>query len=419
MFLHVGTRLGLCDLIRRRVVTAVLQRALQCVAIGLAIVGVATSAHAQPTSGAAQAGQATQPRTIAVVPFDNISGQSDDDWLGFGIAETISADLQRVGAVSLFDIGNTLSLEGARDLGFSWVITGGYQRVGDQLRVTARILDVETGATQGVAKVDGTLSNLFSLQDQIVSELINSFEQPPAAPGAAGAGPAAPRSAESQQPPPPRSAESQQPPPPPLRVPSVEQPAGLGGRRPPDLTSLAPPQLPPSEPTGSVGADFEVAVSAGASIPVSPDGFDELFDPGSSFSVDVGRQIVGVLGWRAEFGYDRTSLAGADLNINFARYGGGITVAPFDSARRGMPYGFFTVGGFTTDVRGADAPELGAETNVGISFGGGYKWKVGDRWGIGGNLRVNGIFGGSGDVGGDDDAPIWYLTPSAGVLFSF
>ena len=404
MSLHVGSRLGLCDLIRRRAATAVPQRALLCVAIVLAIgiVGVATSVHAQPTSGAAQAGQATQLRTIAVVPFDNISGQSDDDWLGFGIAETISADLQRVGAVSLFDIGNTLSLEDARDLGFSWVITGGYQRVGDQLRVTARILDVETGATQGAAKVDGTLSNLFSLQDQIVSELINSFEQPPAAPGA---GPAAPRSAESQQPPPP--------------LPSVEQPAGLGGRRPRDLTSLAPPQSPPSEPTGSVGADFEVAVSAGASIPVSPGGFDELFDPGLSFSVDVGRQIVGLLGWRAEFGYDSTSLAGADLNINFARYGGGITVAPFDSARRGMPYGFFTVGGFTTDVRGADAPELGAETNVGISFGGGYKWKVGDRWGIGGNLRVNGIFGGSGDVGGDDDAPIWYLTPSAGVLFSF
>ena len=407
MFLHVGTRLGHYDLIRRRVATAVPQRALQCVAIVLAIgsVGVATTVQAQPTSGAAQAGQATQPRTIAVVPFDNISGQSDDDWLGFGIAETISADLQRVGAVSLFDIGNTLSLEGARDLGFSWVITGGYQRVGDQLRVTARILDVETGATQGAAKVDGTLSNLFSLQDQIVSELINSFEQPPAAPGA---GPAAPRSAESQQ-----------PPPPPLLVPSVEQPAGLGGRRPPDLTSLAPPQSPPSGPTGSVGADFEVAVSAGASIPVSPGGFDELFDPGLSFSVDVGRQIVGLLGWRAEFGYDGTSLAGADLNINFARYGGGITIAPFDSARRGMPYGFFTVGGFTTDVRGADAPELGAETDVGISFGGGYKWKVSDRWGIGGNLRVNGIFGGSGDVGGDDDAPIWYLTPSAGVLFSF
>ena len=406
MALNVGSRLGHYDVIRRRAATAVLRRASQCVAIVLAIggVGVATTLHARSTSGAAQAGQATQPRTIAVLPFDNISGQSDDDWLGLGIAETIIADLQRVGAVSLFDIGNTLPLEGARDLGLSWVITGGYQRVGDQLRITARILDVETGATQGAAKVDGTLSDLFSLQDQIVSELINSFEQLPAAPGA---GPAAPRSAESQQ-----------PPPPPL-VPSVEQPPGLGGRRPLGLTPLSPPQSPPSGPTGSVGADFEVAVSVGASIPVSPAGFDELFDPGFSFSVDVGRQIAGLLGWRAEFGYDRTSLAGADLNIDFARYGGGITVAPFDSAGRGMPYGFFTVGGFTTDARGADAPELGAETDVGISFGGGYKWKVGDRWGIGGNLRFNGVFGGSGDVGGDDDAPIWYLTPSAGVLFSF
>ena len=135
--------------------------------------------------------------------------------------------------------------------------------------------------------------------------------------------------------------------------------------------------------------------------------------------MNAGRQITGLFGWRAEFGYDRTSLAGADLNIDFARYAGGITVAPFDSAGRGMPYGFFTVGGFTTQARGGDAPELGAETDVGISFGGGYNWRVGDSWGSGGNRRVNGVFGGSGDDGGDDDAPIWYLTPSAVVFFRF
>jgi hypothetical protein len=295
-----------------------------------------------------------------------------------------------------------LPLEVARALGISWVVSGGYQRVGDQLRITFRILDVETGATQSAARIDGAMSDLFSLQDQIANELISGFEVP----AATGAAPAARRGAENQSPPLPD-------------VPRVDQQAGRGERRPAGLTSPASPQAPPLRGAGSVGAGFEVAVGAGASMPVSPDGFDELFDPGVSFSVDVSRQIVGVLGWRAEFGYDRTSLAGADLNIDFARYGGGITVAPFDSTGRGMPYGFFTVGGFTTDARGVDAPDFAAETDVGISFGGGYKWKVSDRWGIGGNVRVNGVFGGSGDVGGDDDAPIWYLTPSGVVFFSF
>ena len=379
-------------------------RALKWAAVVLVTAGVCatTTLHARSTSGGEQASQASQLRTIAVLPFDNISGQFDDDWLGLGIAETVRADLLQVGTVTLVDVGDTLPLEVARALGISWVVSGGYQRVGDQLRITFRILDVETGATQSAARIDGAMSDLFSLQDQIANELISSFEVP----AATGAAPAARRGAENQPPPLPD-------------VPRVDQQAGRGGRRPGGFTPPAPPQAPPLRGAGSVGAGLEVVVGAGASIPVSPDGFDELFDPEVSFSVDVSRQIVGVLGWRAEFGYDRTSLAGADLNIDFARYGGGITVAPFDGTGRGMPYGFFTVGGFTTDARGVDAPDFAAETDVGISLGGGYKWKVSDRWGIGGNLRVNGVFGGSGDVGGDDDAPIWYLTPSGVVFFSF
>ena len=405
MALEVGSRLG-HDVIPRNAATAVLRRASQCVAIVLAIGGgsVATTLHARPTSGAAQAGQATQPRTIAVLPFDNISGQSDDDWLGLGIAETVSADLQPVGTVSLFDVGDVLPPDVARSLGFSFVISGGYQRVGDQLRITARILDVATGATQGATRADGAMSDLFLLQDQIVSDLINSLEPRQVAPGAA---PAPSRAVENRQPPPPPDA------------PSVGQQPGRGGGRPGGLTPPAASQPPPAAPTRSAGLGFEVGFGAGTSIPVSPAGFEERFNPGYAFSVDATRRISGLLGWRAEFGFDRTFLAGADLSIGFLRYGGGITLAPFDRSGGSMPYGFFTVGGFTNDAGGADAPERDAETDVGISFGGGYKWTVGDRWGIGGNLRVNSVFGGSGDEGGDDDAPLWYVSPSVVAFFSF
>ena len=131
-----------------------------------------------------------RPRTVAIFPFANISGQPEDEWIGTGIVETVTADLGQfdglsvVGREAFLPVLNTgqegdglaagddaRSRDLARALGVSWIVTGGFQRVGDQLRITARIINVETGAAQESVKVDGTLDDIFSLQDQIVADL--------------------------------------------------------------------------------------------------------------------------------------------------------------------------------------------------------------------------------------------------------
>ena len=58
-----------------------------------------------------------------------------------------------------------------RALGTTWLISGAYQRVDDRVRITARVLAVETGAVVDTLKVDGVLEDLFSLQDQVVNAL--------------------------------------------------------------------------------------------------------------------------------------------------------------------------------------------------------------------------------------------------------
>ena len=79
----------------------------------------------------------------------------------------------------------------ALDLGVGWLVTGGFQRLGDQMRVTARIVNTETGASSTAVKVDGRLDQLFDLQDQVVDELSDGFARiagtSPAAPVIAGA----------------------------------------------------------------------------------------------------------------------------------------------------------------------------------------------------------------------------------------
>ena len=140
-------------------------------------------------SGALAQDLPSGPRVVAAAPFVNISAQPADDWIGAGIAETVAGDLARLEGVSVIGpeaFGSSAALTGtpddsdqqarerSRELGATWLITGGYQRVGDQLRITARIIDVESGAVSTRATLDGALSDLFALQDQIVAELVGS-----------------------------------------------------------------------------------------------------------------------------------------------------------------------------------------------------------------------------------------------------
>ena len=107
---------------------------------------------------------------VAVVPFDNISGSVDDAWLGAGIAETVTAGLSGSG-VALWSVTRVMDAAAGEQLGARWVVSGSYQRLGDQLRVTARVMDESTGMVVGAVTVDGALAGFFALQDRVVAAL--------------------------------------------------------------------------------------------------------------------------------------------------------------------------------------------------------------------------------------------------------
>ena len=62
-----------------------------------------------------------------------------------------------------------------RALGVRWVVTGGFLRAGDRIRVTARVIDVGSGDVAHRTTIDGTLADVFSVQDRIVAELGRGF----------------------------------------------------------------------------------------------------------------------------------------------------------------------------------------------------------------------------------------------------
>ena len=132
---------------------------------------------------------AAQPNeSVAVAPFINLSQQTSDDWIGIGIAETVASDLQDRGlSVVGLERGPTTDeamLTATRAAGADWLVAGAYQRVGDVLRITVRLIEAATGAVRQSSAIDGTVNDLFQLQDQVVAMV--GGEVLPASPGVSG-----------------------------------------------------------------------------------------------------------------------------------------------------------------------------------------------------------------------------------------
>jgi serine/threonine protein kinase/Flp pilus assembly protein TadD len=126
---------------------------------------------------------------VAVMTFSNITGEPKDEWIGSGIAETVTSDLKKVRGLSvigrertfevlkdlgtgqLSDFDESVAIDVGRRLAASWILGGGYQRIGEMIRITARVIDVNTGEVVRTVKIDGNINEIFTLQDKIVYEL--------------------------------------------------------------------------------------------------------------------------------------------------------------------------------------------------------------------------------------------------------
>ena len=142
--------------------------------------------------GNGAAGEDSGSGLVVVTPFTNVSGDATDDWLGEGIAESVAADLETYAdfriiprelvrrAVSGLDLTTDdggLVAELGQTLGARWVVTGGYQRRGEQIRIIARLIDVGTGLPVGTVTVDGGYADIFALQDRIAPGLLRDGAQ--------------------------------------------------------------------------------------------------------------------------------------------------------------------------------------------------------------------------------------------------
>jgi non-specific serine/threonine protein kinase len=133
-------------------------------------------------------------KSVAVLRFNNVTKSPEDDWLGVGIAETVTADLKNVEGMIVIgreliyealrrwnaehntDFDEKFATRVGREVGARWIIGGGYQRIGEMLRITARFVEVATGEVIKTVKIDGRMSEVFELQDRIVYDLSHNLD---------------------------------------------------------------------------------------------------------------------------------------------------------------------------------------------------------------------------------------------------
>ena len=122
--------------------------------------------------------------SIAVLPFVNMSEDPKQEFLCDGITEEVIAALTKVRGLFVISRQSSFSYKGkpvkvkqvSEELGVRYVLEGSFQRSGDQVRITAQLIDALTGQHLWAERYDRDLKDLFALQDEITIKILTAVQ---------------------------------------------------------------------------------------------------------------------------------------------------------------------------------------------------------------------------------------------------
>jgi TolB-like protein len=121
--------------------------------------------------------------SIAVLPFTNMSGEPDQEYFADGIAEDIITSLSRLSGFFVIARNSTFTYKGqaidvkavARELGVRYVLEGSVRKAANRVRVTAQLIDGESGNHVWAERYDRELADIFAVQDEITETIVGAL----------------------------------------------------------------------------------------------------------------------------------------------------------------------------------------------------------------------------------------------------
>ncbi len=165
---------------RRRIAMAAVALAV----IAVVGVGMFIWQSKQPNGPETRIEIAADKPSIAVLPFNNMSGDPEQEYFADGITEDLTTDLSRISGLFVIARNSSFSYKGrtvdvravSHELGVRYVLEGSVRRSGDQIRINAQLADGSNGVQLWAERFDGTLADVFALQDHVNRSIVAALE---------------------------------------------------------------------------------------------------------------------------------------------------------------------------------------------------------------------------------------------------
>ena len=122
--------------------------------------------------------------SIAVLPFVNMSADPEQEYFSDGMTEDIITDLSKVGGLMVVARNSSFAYKGkspdirlvGRELGVRSVLEGSIRRAGKRIRITAQLIDAQSGGHLWAERYDRDLTDIFELQDEVTRQIVDALK---------------------------------------------------------------------------------------------------------------------------------------------------------------------------------------------------------------------------------------------------
>ena len=122
--------------------------------------------------------------SIAVLPFDNMSGDQEQEYFADGITEDIITEISKIQGLVVISRNSTFTYKKkavkaqdvCRDLGVRYILEGSVRKAGERVRITAQLIDGRSGGHLWAERYDRGLADIFAVQDDVAERIVRSLE---------------------------------------------------------------------------------------------------------------------------------------------------------------------------------------------------------------------------------------------------